>query len=47
MENEKSLRLLGWKVIRFWGQDITKNPNECIRVIDEAILDFLMDKLGD
>lgn len=33
----KQLNFLGWKVIRFWGKDIIKNTNECIRVIEETI----------
>lgn len=38
-EVEKKLRYLGWKVIRFWGKDIRKDPTECVRVIEEAIFD--------
>ena len=36
-EINKKLLFLGWTVIRFWGKDIIKNPDECIRVIEEAI----------
>ena len=35
----KQLLFLGWTVIRFWGQDIMKNTEECIRVVEEAIFD--------
>lgn len=35
----ESLRNLGWKVIRFWGNDILKETEQCIRVIEEAIFD--------
>ena len=38
-EVEKKLQYLGWKVIRFWGKDIRKDPTECVRVIEEAIFD--------
>ena len=38
-ENEKKLLFLGWKVVRFWGKDITKNVNECVKVIEEMIFD--------
>lgn len=38
-EVEKKLQYLGWKVIRFWGKDIKKDPTECVRVIEEAIFD--------
>lgn len=40
-DNEINKRLLfeGWTVIRFWGTDIKKKPEECIRVIEEVIFD--------
>lgn len=43
-EVEKELQYLGWKVIRFWGKDIKKNPEECVQVIQEAIFDELFEK---
>ena len=30
----------GWTVIRFWGNDIKKRPEECVRVIEELIFDM-------
>ncbi len=38
-EINKKLLFLGWTVIRFWGKDIMKNTEECIRVIEEAVFD--------
>lgn len=38
-EVNKKLLFLGWTVIRFWGKDIMKNTDECIRVVEEAIFD--------
>lgn len=38
-EVNKELLFLGWTVIRFWGTDIKKNTDECVRVIEEAIFD--------
>ncbi len=38
----KRLLFEGWTVIRFWGTDIKKNPEECIRVIEEVIFDAKM-----
>lgn len=38
-ENEQQLLFLGWTVIRFWGKEILKNTDECIRVIEEAIFE--------
>ena len=40
-EVNKKLNYLGWKVIRFWGNEIKKNPYDCIQVIEEAIYDSL------
>lgn len=33
------LKGLGWKVIRFWGNDIKKDLDGCIRTVEEAILE--------
>lgn len=38
----KELAFMGWIVIRFWGKDIKKNVDECIKVIEEAIFDLKM-----
>lgn len=40
-EVNKKLLFLGWTVIRFWGKDIMKNVDECIKVIDEAVFDII------
>lgn len=34
---ERTLRSREWTVIRFWGNDITKNTQDCVKVIEEAI----------
>ena len=39
-EINKRLLFMGWTVIRFWGKDIKKNTDECIRVIEETIFDL-------
>lgn len=38
-EINKRLCSLGWTVIRFWGKDIAKNPDECVNVVKEAIFE--------
>lgn len=43
-EVNKKLWFLGWKVIRFWGNDIKKNTDECIKIIEETVFDI---KLGE
>ncbi len=40
-EVNKELLFLGWTVIRFWGKDIMKNVDECVKVIDEAVFDII------
>ncbi len=42
-EINKKLLFMGWTVIRFWGDDIKNNTDECIRVIQEAIFDIEME----
>lgn len=43
-EKDQQLLFLGWTVIHFWGKDILKDTNKCIKVIEEAIFDI---KLGE
>ena len=38
-EINKKLLALGWTVIRFWGNDIKKHTEDCIRVIEETIFE--------
>lgn len=42
-ENEKRLLFLGWNVVRFWGKDIAKDADACVRVVEEMIFDERMD----
>ena len=35
----KKLLFMGWTVIRFWGDEIKKTPDECVKVIEEAIFE--------
>ena len=44
-EINKKLLFLGWTVIRFWGNDIKKNTDECIRVIEETIFELEMEEV--
>lgn len=41
-EVNKRLLFLGWTVIRFWGRDIKKNIEECVRVVEETIFDSML-----
>ena len=38
-EINKKLLALGWTVIRFWGNDIKKHTEDCIKVIEETIFE--------
>lgn len=40
IKNDKELFSLGWTVIHFWGQDIIKNIDMCIKTIEETIIDI-------
>lgn len=42
LEKDKMLRFEGWTVIHFWGRDILKNTEECVKVIEETIFDLRM-----
>ena len=41
-ETDKKLLFLGYTVIHFWGQDIEKHTNECLRTIEEVIWDSIV-----
>ena len=41
-EINKKLLFMGWTVIRFWGDDIKKNTDECVKVVEETIFEMKM-----
>lgn len=41
-EINKRLLFEGWTVIRFWGDEIKKNVDECVKVVEEAIFDNML-----
>ena len=43
-EVNKKLLFMGWTVIRFWGDEIKKHTDECVKVIEETIFEM---KIGD
>ncbi|MCR5609536.1 MAG: very short patch repair endonuclease [Lachnospiraceae bacterium] len=43
-EINKKLMFIGWNVIRFWGNDIKKNVDECVKVVEEKIFDIIIDE---
>ncbi len=38
-EVNKQLYVMGWKVLRFWGEDIKKHTEDCVKTIEEAIFE--------
>lgn len=46
-EINKQLLFLGWTVIRFWGKDIKKDVDECVKVIEECIWDKKLENLEE
>ena len=46
-EKDQVLKFMGWTVLHFWGKDILKNPDECIRVIEETIFDLKIGETDD
>lgn len=40
-EVDNALRFREWIVLRFWGEDIKKHTNECVAVIEEAMIDSI------
>ena len=46
-EINKALLFRGWTVIRFWGKDILKNTDECVRVIEEVMFEAVLSDSDD
>ena len=46
-EVNKKLLFMGWTVIRFWGTDIKKRTDECVKVVEETIFDNVMAEKSD
>lgn len=43
----KKLWIMGWTVIRFWGEEIKKNTDECVKTIEEVIFEKQLDLKDD
>lgn len=44
IEIDQQLSYLGWTVIRFWGKDIMKNIDECIKEIEDTMFDLIIEQ---
>ena len=38
-ENNEQLFALGWRVVRIWESEITKNVNACVSIVEKALFD--------
>ena len=45
-ETDRRLLFLGWTVIHFWGKDISKDTEGCVKVVEEAIWDVRLGEDG-
>ena len=36
-EVDAELHGLGWNVLHFWSKDVLKNPDDCVRLIEETL----------
>jgi len=41
-EVNKQLLFMGWTVIRFWGKDISRHTEACVKTVEETIWDIMM-----
>lgn len=46
-EVEKQLFQMGWTVLRFWGKDIKKNLDGCVKEIEDTIYEKQMEDMED
>lgn len=37
IEKDKALENLGWRVVHFWGKEITNNIDVCVQTVEEVI----------
>ncbi len=42
-EIDNRLKGLGWNVLRFWGRDIKKNTEDCLKTVEEVIFEMKLE----
>ena len=45
-EIEKALRYKEWTVLRFWGKDIIKHTADCVKVIEDAVIEQRINRVN-
>ena len=43
-EINEQLMVMGWTVIRFWGNEIKKNTDKCVRIVEETVIEIQKSK---
>ena len=43
-EVDAELKGLGWRVLRFWGKDIKRDVESCIKAIEEEIFEAKLER---
>lgn len=46
-EIDQKLFQMDWTVIRFWGKEIQKDTDKCVRIIEEAIFENIIRQTAD
>lgn len=46
-EKDQQLNFMEWTVVHFWGKDILKDTEQCVRVIEETIFDQKLENIDD
>ena len=41
-EINKQLQFMGWTVIRFWGKDIKRDVEQCVKVVEDTIFEIML-----
>lgn len=41
-KKDKLLKYDGWTVIHFWGKELKRDPDACVKVIEETIFDNML-----
>lgn len=39
LENERALIYKEWTVLRFWGEDIRKHTDDCVKAVEETVFE--------
>ncbi len=47
VEIDKQLKSMGWRVLRFWGRDIVRNLEDCIKTVKETISQVKLEECID